>query len=272
MRIAFLGFGTVGQLVCKELCQKENLNLIPVGFFDPYLCPDIQKEWVNNGMKAFSSIEELIKEKANIDVLLEATNINIAKTVVPKLLEEGMRVIVLSVGAFLDSDVYKLVQDCAKKNRGQLLIPSGALPGADVVKAAMIKKVYSIELTTRKHPVSLQGAPGLARFVGDLNQITSPTVVFHGNAREGVNLFPKNVNLVATLSLLGLGPEETKLTIIADPDVNENIHTLKVDGEFGKYEANVRLTRSNNPKTSLMPYLSVMALIKDLIEPIKIGT
>ena len=41
-------------------------------------------------------------------------------------------------------------------------------------------------------------------------------------------LFPKNLNVAVTLSLFGLGPDKTNVTVIADPDVKMNCHKINL--------------------------------------------
>ena len=60
-------------------------------------------------------------------------------------------------------------------------------------------------METRKPPRGLAGAPGVAGI--DLAAITAPTLVFEGTAREACRAFPANVNVVAAVSLAGIGPD-----------------------------------------------------------------
>ena len=53
----------------------------------------------------------------------------------------------------------------------------------------------------------------------DLAAITVPRLVFEGTAREACRAFPANVNVVAAVSLAGLGPDRTCIRIHADPTV-----------------------------------------------------
>ena len=80
----------------------------------------------------------------------------------------------------------------------------------------------------------MKGAPGLAMRGIDVDALTEATVVFEGNARDAANQFPKNLNVAATISLLGVGFEQTRVTIVCDPSTERNAHTLIVRGEFGE--------------------------------------
>ena len=121
-----------------------------------------------------------------------------------------------------------------------------------------------------QHPKSLAGAPGLIGL--DTENFFSSRVVFEGSAKEAVELFPKNVNVAATVSLAGIGPSRTKVTIIADPALKHNIHELELAGDFDTYFTRIENLPSENPKTSLITALSVIALLKGLLSNIQVDT
>jgi aspartate dehydrogenase len=99
------------------------------------------------------------------------------------------------------------------------------------------------------------------------------TVVFDGSAREAVQAFPANVNVAATLSIAGIGPDKTKVKVIIDPFINSNMHEIIVEGDFGRFRViSENLPSPRNPKTSYITALSVIVMIKKIVEPIHIGT
>ena len=99
------------------------------------------------------------------------------------------------------------------------------------------------------------------------------TVIFKGDAKTAQSLFPRSINVAATLSLASIGPELTKVTIIADPSIEENIHEIHVKGEFGILKTYVEnLPSIKNPKTSHLAALSAIKTLKKISEHIEIGT
>ena len=70
------------------------------------------------------------------------------------------------------------------------------------------------------------------------------------------------IHLAATAALAGIGFEKTKVTLIADPGVTQNVHRLEADGAFGSLRLEIFANPSpDNPKTSHMAALSIMRLL-----------
>jgi len=79
--------------------------------------------------------------------------------------------------------------------------------------------------------------------------------------------------VAATLSLAGLGPEKTRVRVVADPGVQQNIHEIHARETFGSFE--IRLANwpnPDNPKTSLLSCLSVVSLLKRVRGSVQIGS
>lgn len=267
MRLVFLGFGTIARIIHAELARKRLAGLEVLGCLDPALAAEGARDLAGKGLRVFPDLEGLIEAKP--DLVVEAASQQAAREAVPRLLAQGLDVLSMSVGAYLDPEVMARIR---REGRGTLYISSGALPGVDVLKAAAVRGITSASLTTRKHPRSLAGAPGLAKIDFDPASLAEARPVFEGTAREAVALFPANVNIAATLSLAGIGPERTRVTIIADPAVTTNMHTIALHGEFGRYTATIECLPSSNPKTSLIAALSAVALLEGMVQPIRIGT
>ena len=107
----------------------------------------------------------------------------------------------------------------------------------------------------------------------DLEKLTVPQVIYDGTAREAVAKFPKNVNVAATISLGGLGFDKTKVQVVADPTVNQNIHEIRARGAFGTFEIRLaNMPSPQNPKTSFLSCASVLALLKKIQGDIQIGS
>ena len=90
---------------------------------------------------------------------------------------------------------------------------------------------------------------------------------------QAVKGFPKNINVSATLSLVGLGAKKTKVRIIAAPQMLVNVHEVYVQGDFGSfYTRTENFPSEQNPKTSHLAILSAVATLERILRNVKIGT
>ena len=76
------------------------------------------------------------------------------------------------------------------------------------------------------------------------------------------------------LSLAGLGSHETIVKVIANPNIDKNIHRIEAVGKFGKINTIVENTPDNiNPKTSRLATLSAIETLRSICSnDIKIGS
>ena len=127
-------------------------------------------------------------------------------------------------------------------------------------------------MITRKPPRSLLGAPYLDANGISLDGLNGPKLVFSGTAREGAAGFPANVNVAAALALAGIGPDRTMMEIWADPSLDRNCHTVEVDSDSARFTLAIENVPSENPRTGRITALSVVAALRKLKTPLRIGT
>ena len=185
------------------------------------------------------------------------------------MLEAGKAVMVLSVGALLPRpDLVEL----AKAKGGRIIVPTGGLLGLDAIAAAAEGKIASVRMVTRKPPNGLAGAPYLEKHGISVENLSAAKRVFSGNARDAAAGFPANVNVVAALSLAGIGPDRTMIDIWADPGVTRNCHTIEVDADSARFSLSIENVPSENPKTGRIVALSVIATLRKLNAALRVGT
>jgi aspartate dehydrogenase len=128
-------------------------------------------------------------------------------------------------------------------------------------------------MTTRKPPQGLAGAPYVEQHGIDVFAFTTETVIFEGSARDACQGFPANVNVSAALSLAGIGPDRTHMRIIVVPGGTRNMHDVDVQGEFGRLTIHIEnVPSTTNPRTGKLSYLSAIAMLKEIVSPLRCGT
>ena len=204
------------------------------------------------------------------EVVVECAPAGVFAEVAEPAVEAGRTLVTVSCGALLERP--DLIER-ARRTGARIMIPSGALLGLDAVRAAAEGAIRSVRMVTRKPPKSLAGAPYLDEKGIDLEGLSEPLKVFEGTAREGARGFPANVNVAAALSLAGIGPDETRLEIWADPGVSRNTHRIAVEAEAARFEMSIENVPSQeNPRTGKLTPLSVIAVLRGLTASLKVGT
>ena len=144
-------------------------------------------------------------------------------------------------------------------------------PVSGGVKGAREGAITAVTMETRKPPRGLAGAPYIEQHRIDLDAIAAETLIFEGPATEAVRAFPANVNVVAALSLAGIGPERTRIKLYAVPGQARNQHRITIEGEFGTLRIEVENVPSENPRTGRLSYLSAIAMLREMGSAVQIG-
>lgn len=262
-KISIIGSGSlggiIGEVVSRDLSKDYEILGILSGRIENSL-----KLGNKLNCKAYASLDEMIGDRP--DYIIEAASPNVVRDVGVKVLESGINLIPLSVGAFADKEFYKDMEEAAMENNSRVHIPSGAVGGLDVIMSSMLMEDAKVTITTEKSPKSLNGAPFLNG--RELSQENSEEV-FVGFAKEAIELFPKNVNVAVAVALATVGVEDTKVIIKSIPNTKSNKHEIKLVGDTIEVNIAIESTPSpNNPKSSTLAAYSVIALLKNLVSPI----
>lgn len=220
--------------------------------------PRMQGFGGRTGAQVCDDIETLLA--CDFPVLVEAASVQAVRDHLPRALACGKDVVVLSVGALLDQPFQDEVRAEARRSGRRVFVPSGAVFGLDNLKVARVAPFARLVLRTTKHPRALGLGPGESR-----------RCLFRGPASEAVRQFPKNVNVSAAMGLAaGLEPE---VELWADPEASSNCHEIEASGAFGRVSIRTEnLPSPDNPATSYLAALSVLTLLKDLDDPLQVGT
>jgi len=265
MKIGLAGLGVIGRAVARALDDG-----IPGLTLAGATARDREKaERFLKGLRSpapFLSLDDLVRAS---DLVVEASTQTHLREIAPRALGAGKDLVVLSCGGLLGRQDWV---DLAARNHCRILVPSAAIAGLDGVKGARVGAITSVTMETRKPPPGLAGAPWIAERGIDLDAITAETLIFEGSATEACRAFPANVNVVAALSLAGIGPEKTRIRVFAAPEQKMNRHRITVEGEFGQLAIEVENVPSENPRTGKLSYLSTIALLRDLGATLRVGT
>ena len=206
---------------------------------------------------------------ARSDLVIEAAGGSVAPDLAKEVFAAGKDLMVISVGALLD---HPEIMTRARERGCRLFVPSGAIAGLDGVKSACAGQVSSVTITTRKPPQGLEGAPYLVERGISLVGLTDERELFSGTAREACRGFPANVNVSAAVSLAGIGPDKTRVRILAVPGLQRNCHDVEVEGEFGRLTVHIENVPSENPRTGRLTALSIIRSVQDAADSVRIGT
>ena len=253
MKVGIIGCGAIANIIASRIVPEDSDIEIKY-FFDK----DIER--AENlasfaGGIAVLSLDDMLDD---VDLVLECASPDSVKLLAPLILEKGIDMIIMSVGAFMDKGFYTKASKLAKENNAHIHLPSGAIVGLDGIKAVADFGLKEITLITRKSPKSLG------------KDIDAEEILFEGKASEAVKEFPLNINVAATISMACNRDIDVK--IIVDPKVNRNVHEITAKGDFGEFKTTtMNHPCAVNPKTSMLAAISAIKLLKSFDETISVG-
>lgn len=216
-----------------------------------------------------ASIDAFLNER--LDAVIEGAGHAALITHGERILDAGAHLVVTSTGAFAsDTGLLERLAKAAQRNGRKLLLASAGIGAVDILAGAAEGGLERVKITVRKDPSAWYGTP--AEHEIDLEKLRGPTVIFDGTAQEGAALYPRNVNISATVALAGIGLERTHLVIVADPTITTHIVEVEAEGAFGKFRfvEDVAISESN-PKTGTLVAMAVVKTIRNLASPVVIG-
>jgi aspartate dehydrogenase len=266
LKVGIAGLGVIGTRVARRLVEgMEGLELVAVASGGR---EKAERTLRAIGLQAPVVSPEVLAERC--EVIVECAPTQAFVGVARPALEAGRTLITVSAAALLE---HMEMAELARANGGRIIVATGALLGLDAVRAAAFGEIGSVTMITRKPPRSLRGAPHLATIDVDVEAVTEPTLLFDGSARDGARGFPANVNVAAALALAGIGPDRTRLQIWADPGLERNTHTIKVEADSARFEMTIEnVPSADKPGTGRITALSMIAALESLTSPLRIGS
>jgi aspartate dehydrogenase len=241
-KVGLIGCGAIGT-VLAEAIQRGLVVCDELVVFDTDSAKSQKlKRNLQFKVKIASSVDELLAAKPK--VIVEAAGQQAVRDYYDKLAASNAQVIVMSTGALL-------ILNAENPN---IHYPAGAIGGLDAIAAAANAGIDEVTLTSRKNPKALSKTN------------TEETVVYEGTAKEAARLFPREMNVAATLALT-VKPVKVKVRVVSDPAVTRNTHEIQVKWRFG--EMQLRFANDphpDNPHTSALAAWSAIKLLQTLLQ------
>lgn len=209
-RVGLIGCGTIGGHIARRIREGDLAEIAFVCDVDEKRARDVAP-----GAKYIADLGDAAGPE--VDLVIEAANAEVVRRVALDILARR-NFLPFTLTALADEAFQAAVQKRCREAGTRMLIPHGALLGIDGVYdgRAVIREVT---IRTVKNPKNL----GL-----DAAQVG---VIYDGPTREACRRFPRNVNVHATLALMGVGFDRQRSVIIADPDTKQMRHEISIKGD-----------------------------------------
>ncbi|MDO9415553.1 aspartate dehydrogenase [Pararhizobium sp.] len=249
LQVVTIGFGAMARSLAASLMKHGEEVHIGGALLPAEMDATSPEEIVR-----FTDVDQLIAARPHL--VVECASHSAVRETLPKILEAGIDVILVSIGALSDSSTEQRLRAAERRGGSRLTLVSGAIGGLDMLRAANLGGLNFVIYSGTKPPQAWIGTHAEALL--DLPVLTKRTMFFDGSAREAAALYPKNANVTAAVAIAGVGFDKTRVRLFADPDATENTHELEACGAFGTL--NVKLMNNplpDNPKTSWLAALSI---------------
>ncbi|MBQ7785323.1 MAG: DUF108 domain-containing protein [Clostridia bacterium] len=253
------GCGFLGGIVADAYAAGllEDYELIGV---NSYNMADAVRVSSQNDCAVCANVDTMISMKP--DYIVETASVEWVRENAVKVLESGISLVLVSIGAFADSELYEKAKAAAVAGGAKIHLASGAIGGFDVLQtislmahAQDLSEVAGIETHT--------GCRGfMPTPVWDDLLLTEQKTVFTGNAKEAIATFPRRVNVAVATSLATIGPDSTGVIMHSVPNWQGDDHkiTAEIDG--------VKAVVDIYSRTSAIAGWSIVALLRNLASPV----
>jgi aspartate dehydrogenase len=250
MRVGLIGLGAIGLGVVRLARSRpaDGLHLVAA------LVRDRDRARPNGGPVAVFSLDELLALRP--DVVLEAAGHAPLHEYGASVVAAGVDLVMVSAGALADDQLLAELRACTKAGGSHVRIASGAIAGLDALSAAALGGLEWVTHMVRKPARTLlgDGAAGM----------TEARELYRGTAREGVARFPESANVVAAVSLAGIGFDRTEMAVVADPHATRNVHVVTAEGAFGSLRVEIQnVATEENPRTARLAAMSAYRALID---------
>jgi len=256
--IAIIGCGAIGEAVAAYLAEHEDV-VIGAAIIEPGM-ESRARDLFGQDVEIAYSVDDLATQ---VDLAADCAGHPALRQHGEAILSHGINLVSVSSGALADAGLYDRLAAAAQQGGSQLRVVSGAIGALDALSAASIGLLAKVTYRGRKPPQGWRGSPAEAKL--DLDALSEATVHFSGSARHAALEYPKNANVAASVALAGIGFDDTLVELIADPDVERNIHEIVAEGDFGRYEFRIEgRSLPDNPRSSA---ITAMSVVREILSP-----
>lgn len=267
-RLALIGYGAIAKDILQILTPLLQEHQVPVLILKRSALSESEQKELPAFAKVINHPNHLWDFKA--DLIVEAAGQESVSQYVPACLSSGADVVVTSIGALANSDLYAELLKVAEQFKSRILLPAGAIAGLDYLQS--VKDAEDVQVTYESRKPVAAWLPELKALGITPDALKQTMVLFEGSAAEAATRYPQNLNVAATLALAGVGMERTHVRVIVDPTLNQNQHHILVTSQYGEMRLQLSNTPSpNNPKSSWVVAQSVASVIKKEFSAIKIA-
>jgi aspartate dehydrogenase len=241
-KVGIIGCGAIGTLIAQAV-ERRIVKCDELILYDHNR---EKAEKLKNSLqfpaRVVSGLDEMLRLQPK--VIVEAASQQAVGEYLDRILAADIDLIVMSTGALLGLNVQS----------SKVHVPSGAIGGLDAISSAALAGIDEVILTSKKNPKAFEMDNKEAK------------IVYEGSAEEAARLFPREMNVAATLALT-IKPARVRVQVLSDPAVQRNTHEIQVKWRFG--EMFLRFANDphpQNPRTSALAAWSAIRLLKTLLK------
>lgn len=207
-----------------------------------------------------ADIDNLIAMKP--DYIVETASVAFVRENAVRILESGINLVLVSIGAFADVELYARAKAAAIKGGAKIHLASGAVGGFDVLQTLTLM-AQAMNLPENANVETHTGCKGfMPTPAWEDELLTTQKTVFSGSAKEAIAVFPHRVNVAVASSLTTTGPDTTQVILHSVPNWQGDDHkiTAEIDG--------VKAVVDIYSRTSAIAGWSVVALLRNIASPV----
>jgi len=198
----------------------------------------------------------------DVDVIVEAATQRAVRERVAELMDAGIDVILLSIGALADPGLRATL---SARRPGRLIACTGAIGGLDQVRALRAAgPLRAVSIESRKLPATLIQPWMPDELQARLREGGTEIVLADGPAAEVAQRFPASANVAAALALAAGAWDFATARVVADPTAQQTRHEIHAAGELGEVRSVVTNAPSaERPRSSAVVAWAALRALDD---------